>query len=82
MTRRDELLTVLVGWINEQGTKGSLPSQRKCYAICWARSFKICRSTFNVHWDKLVKEGKIQIHNSGAIYIPDSEWEYKGEFVM
>lgn len=82
MTRRDELLTVLVGWITEQDTKGSLPSERRCHLICREAGYRLAWSTFKQHWGKLVNEGKIQVHNSGAIYIPDSVWLYKGEFTL
>lgn len=78
MTRRDELLQILIDYA--RGVNGSLPSQRQCRLICEKAGYRMCRATFERHFDKLRIDGKLSVDAlTGAVYIPDSEWQYKGE---
>lgn len=73
--RRYEFFEVIRDYAEEH--RGSLPTQYNCWKLVQEAGYQINWSNFRAHFEKLKKEGYIEIDYAlNVLYIPQSHWRY------
>lgn len=71
MTRRDEILDVIIDYAKEH--KGNSPSQGDLLIELRKLGYTMCKGTLQVHLLKLLAEGRIY-RKDGKLIITGSDW--------